>query len=253
MLRLAQFILLSLFTYSAYALKVGVTAGPHVVIMEEVKRQAVISGLDIEIIEFNDFILPNSALESGNIDANSYQHKPFLDKQVEDRGYKIISVAPTILLPIGLYSAKHKDLSTIQNAAVIAIPNDPTNGSRALFLLQTAHLIKLGSGNHPTILDIIDNPRKLKIVEIEAPQIPRSLPDVDYGIVNTDWILQAGMDPKTALIVEDPKGNPYTNVIAVRTENKDNKDIAKLISTYHSPEIKRFIEATFKGAVIPAW
>ena len=128
-----------------------------------------------------------------------------------------------------MYSTKYKNLTAVPDEAKIAIPNDPTNGSRALLLLQKSHLIKLKAVEYPTVLDIIDNPKKSKIIEIDAPQVARSLSDVDYGVVNTDWILQAKIDPKTALIMEDAVGNPYTNIIALRAETKDSEDIAKLV------------------------
>lgn len=238
--------------FNANALKLGVTAGPHAVIAEEVKKNAKEEGLDIEIIEFNDFILPNAALDAGEIDVNSYQHQPFLDEQVKTRHYKIVSLAKNIVLPLGVYSNKHKSLDEVNSGDIIAIPNDPTNGGRALFLLEKAGLITLKDTNTPTILDIVDNHKNLKIIEIEAPQIPRTLNDVDYGITNTDWILVAGIDPSTALIRED-KDSPYTNIIAVREENRDKEEIKKFIKLYQSAKIKNFINEQFKGAVIAAW
>lgn len=252
-MRIFIFILtLALAQFHANALKLGVTAGPHAIIAEQVKEEAKAEGLDIEIIEFNDFILPNAALDAGEIDANSYQHQPFLDEQVKTRNYKIVSLAKNIVLPLGVYSSKHNNLNDIKTGATIAIPNDPTNGGRALSLLAKANLIKLKSANIPSVLDIIDNPKDLKIVEIEAPQIPRSLNDVDYGITNTDWILVAGIDPNTALIKED-KNSPYTNIIAVREQNRNRDDIKKFIKIYQSDKIKKFIDDKFKGAVIAAW
>jgi D-methionine transport system substrate-binding protein len=232
----------------AYAIKVGVTAGPHAFIMQEVKKLGEKTGLEIEIVEFNDFVLPNSALAAGDIDANSYQHKPFLEQQIKDRGYNLVSVSETILLPIGLYSKSYENMNRVEKSK-IAIPNDPTNGSRALILLQGAGLIKLSNNSNPTILDISDNPLNLQILEVDAPQIPRILEDVDYGIVNTDWILQAGMDPKSALLIESVESNPYTNVIVVRSEDVDKAEIRKLIELYRSVEIRNFIEKRFNGTV----
>lgn len=254
MLKLTKTILISLLlcTNYAYALKIGVTTGPHAIIMEEVKKEAKKSGLDIEIVEFNDFILPNAALAGKDIDANSYQHQPFLDEQVKSRGYKIVSVAKTIILPLGMYSVKHKDLKAVKEGAKISIPNDPTNVSRALLLLQKANLIELKASDNPTILDISANPKQLKIIEIEAPQIPRTLDDVDYGITNTDWILLAEMNPNDALIKEDTD-SPYANIIVVNTEDQNNEDIKQLISIYHNEHIKNFIIEKFRGAVLPAW
>ena len=246
-------LLISLFfCQSVYALTVGVTAGPHAIIMEEVKKDAQKEGLEIKIVEFNDFILPNEALADGSIDVNSYQHEPFLDEQVKSKGYKIISVAKTIILPLGIYSKHHKSLNEIKDASKISIPNDPTNGGRALLLLQKEGIIALKEAKNPSILDIVNNPRNIQIIEIEAPQIPLTLDDVDYGITNTDWILTAGMDPNDA-IAKEGKESPYANIIVVREEDKNHDDIKKLISIYHSAHIKDFINNHFKGAVMPAW
>jgi D-methionine transport system substrate-binding protein len=253
MFKLVQLISIILFASKAYALKVGVTTGPHTIIMEEVKAIAKLVELDVEIVEFNDFILPNAALASGDIDLNSYQHQPYLDEQVKSRGYKIISLAKTILLPMGIYSKKHKDLTELKDGATITIPNDPTNGGRALLLLKEVNFIDLKTSNNPTILDISANPKKVKIIEIEAPQIPRTMQDVDYAVTNTDWIVLAKINPESALIKEDPNNCPYTNVIAVRETDKERKDIKKFIEIYHSDHIKNFINKEFKGAVIVAW
>jgi D-methionine transport system substrate-binding protein len=167
--------------------------GPHAQILEAVKPIAAKKGLDIKIVEFSDYVVPNTALASGDIEANSFQNQPYLDNQVADRGFKIESVALTVNFPIGIYSKKHKSLDALPNGATISIPNDPTNGGRALLLLQDKGLIKLkdGVGFKPTPLDVTDNPKKLKIVEIDAAQPPRSLPDVDVAIINTNYATQA--------------------------------------------------------------
>lgn len=244
--------ILLLISHGVYALTVGVTAGPHAIIMEEVKREAEKVGLDIKIIEFNDFILPNEALADGSIDMNSYQHEPFLDEQVRSRGYKIASIAKNIILPLGIYSKHHKSLNEIKKGDKISIPNDPTNGGRALLLLQKAGLIELKIATNPSVLDISNNPHQLQIIEIEAPQIPRTLEDVDYGITNTDWILTAQMDPNDALMKEG-KESPYANIIAVRMGDENCDDIKKLVSIYHNKHIKDFIVNHFRGAVLLAW
>ena len=239
-------------THQALALTVGVTAGPHAIIMEHLKQEAQKSGLDLTIIEFNDFIIPNAALASGDIDVNSYQHLPFLEEQIKSRGYKFSFLAKTILLPLGIYSLKHNDLHTIKESSKISIPNDPTNGGRALKLLEKAQLITLKSSENPSILDIVENPKRLQIIEVDAPQIPRTLGDVDYGITNTDWIVLAGMDPHKALLKEE-KNSPYSNIIVVRSEDAKREDIQKLISLYHSKKTREFIIKEFKGSVLPAW
>jgi D-methionine transport system substrate-binding protein len=237
---------------SVQALTVGVTAGPHADIVNKIKELAKDKGLDIEVVEFNDFIVPNEALNAKNIDVNSYQHEPFLKSQVESRGYQLVSIAKTVMMPLGAYSSKLKSLGELPEGGKIAIPNDPTNGGRALKLLAKAGVIQVNDAENPSILDITANPKNLSFVEIEAPLVPQSLPDVDAGITNTDWILTSGLDPKSAIIQED-KDSPYVNVIAVRVGDENRDDIKQFVELYHSPEIKDFIDATYKGAVIPAW
>ena len=245
-------IFLSFYALNAAALTVGVTAGPHVLIMEEVRKQAKAENIDLKIIEFNDFIMPNAALNDGDIDFNSYQHQPFLDEQIASRGYKLVSIAKTIILPLGIYSTKYKDLNSVNDGATIALPNDPTNLGRALNLLKKANLIESNGAKNPSILDITANPKKLKLVELEAPQIPRILADVDYGITNTDWIMLAGIDPNSAFLSED-KNSPYANIIVTRIDNQNNPEILRIIEIYHSDYIKNYILTEFKGAVLPAW
>jgi D-methionine transport system substrate-binding protein len=242
---------LSISQLAAASLKVGVTAGPHAMIMEKVKELAKDKGLDIQIVEFNDFILPNVALNDKEIDVNSYQHQPYLDEQVKNRGYKLKSVGKTVLMPLGIYSKKIKALSEIKENSKIAIPNDPTNGGRALKLLETQGFIKLNPSENPTILDIKENPQNLSIIEIDAPQVPRTLEDVDAAIINTDWVLVGGLDPKSALSFEN-KDSPYANVIAVR-DDETRPEVTEFVKLYQSEPVKVYIKETFKGAVIPAW
>ncbi|OYX90262.1 MAG: metal ABC transporter substrate-binding protein [Rhizobiales bacterium 17-65-6] len=240
---------------SADTIKVGVTPGPHAQILEAAKPVAAKKGLDIQIVEFSDYVVPNTALEAGEIQANSFQHQPYLDNQVKDRGYKIVSVATTVNFPIGIYSKKFKSFDDLPAGATIAIPNDPTNGGRVLLLLKDKGYIKLrdGVGFKPSVADITDNPKKLKIVEIDAAQLPRSLPDVDAAGINTNYAKEAGLDPvKDPILREDPKG-PYVNVIAVRAQDKDKPWVAVLVESYRSPEVKAFIDQTFKGAVLSSW
>jgi len=243
--------ILSITPLVAAPLKVGVTAGPHAIIMEKVKELAKAEGIDIQVIEFNDFILPNVALNDKELDINSYQHQPFLDEQIKSRGYKIKAAGKTVLMPLGIYSNRIKKLADLKDNSKIAIPSDPTNGGRALKLLEKEGLIKLKPVDNPTILDITDNPKKLTILEIDAPQLPRTLDDVDAAVINTDWVLLAGLDPKTALAIED-KNSPYANVFAIR-EDENRPEVEKLIKIYQSDPIKTFILEKFKGAILPAW
>jgi D-methionine transport system substrate-binding protein len=255
-LALSAFAVLALAgTAHAETIKVGVTPGPHAQVMEAVKPIAAKKGLDIQIVEFSDYVVPNAALEAGDLQANSFQHQPYLDNQVADRKFKIESVGSTVNFPMGVYSKKYKSWDAIPTGASLSIPNDPTNGGRVLLLLRDKGVLKLkdGVGFKPSIADITENTKKLKIVEIDAAQTPRTLDDVDAAAVNTNYATQAGLDPvKDAILREDPKG-PYANVIAVRSADKDKPWVKILVESYQSPEIRDFITTKFKGAVLPAW
>lgn len=236
-------------------LKIGVTAGPHAQIFEQVKKLAEKEGLKIQVVEFSDYIQPNAALAAGDLDANSYQHKPFLDQQIKDRGYKLVNVGYTVNFPIGLYSKKVKSLAELKEGAKFGIPNDPTNGGRVLLVLQDKGLIKLRpeAGLKATPLDVIDNPKKLKFVELEAAQLPRSLDDLDAAAVNTNYALPAGLSPAKDAIAQEAAKSPYVNLIAVREQDKDKPWVAKLVKVYQSDTIRQFVLTEFKGAVVPGF
>jgi D-methionine transport system substrate-binding protein len=236
-------------------LKVGVTAGPHAQIFEQVKKVAERDGLQIQVIEFSDYVQPNAALAAGDLDANSYQHKPYLDNQVKDRGYKLVPVAYTVNFPIGIYSRKVKRLLDLPQGAKVGIPNDPTNGGRVLLVLQDHGLIKLRpeAGLKATPLDVVDNPKRLRFVELDAAQLPRSLDDLDASAINTNYAITAGLHPGKDAIAQESAKSPYVNLIAVREVDKDQPWVARLVKAYHSPEVKQFILDEFKGAVLPAF
>ena len=240
---------------SAQTIKIGVTPGPHAQILEKVKEVAKADGLDIQILEFSDYVVPNQALNDGELDANSFQHKPYLDNQVADRKYDIVDVAWTVNFPMGIYSKKVKSFDELPEGATIAIPNDPTNGGRALLILADNGYIKLNpeKGLKVGPADIIENPKKFSFVELDAAQLPRSLEDTDASAVNTNYALEAGLDPATDPILKEGAKAPYVNLIAVRTADKDAPWVAKLVKAYHTPEVKAFVEETFKGSVITAW
>ncbi|MBV8624927.1 MAG: MetQ/NlpA family ABC transporter substrate-binding protein [Herbaspirillum sp.] len=236
-------------------IKIGVTAGPHAEIMEQVKKVIEKDGVQLKVIEFTDYIQPNAALSAGDLDANSYQHQPYLDAQIKDRGYKFISVGSTITFPMGVYSKKIKSLNDLKTGARIGVPNDPTNGGRALLVLQAKGVIKLkaDAGLKATPLDIVENPKKVKIVELDAAQLPRSLDDFDAAVINGNFAESAGLSPtKDAIAVEASTG-PYANVIAIRAADKDKPWVAKLVKAYHSPEVKKFVLEKYKGSVITSW
>ena len=236
-------------------LKIGVTPGPHAQIMEVVKKVAEKDGLKIQVVEFSDYVQPNVALHQGDIDINSFQHLPFLENMVKDRKYDLVMLAKTFTFPMGIYSKKIKNIKELKDGAVIAIPNDPTNGGRALLLFEKAGLIKLkpGLGHKASVVDIVENPRKFKIRELEAAQIPRTLEDMEIAAINTNYAMSAGLVPaKDALILED-SSSPYANILAVRGKDKDNPLYKKFLKAYQSEDVKKFVTEQFKGSVIVAW
>ncbi|APG85922.1 MetQ/NlpA family ABC transporter substrate-binding protein [Sinorhizobium americanum] len=240
---------------NAETIKVGVTPGPHAQIMEKVKEVAAGKGLDIEILEFSDYVVPNQALADGELNANSFQHKPYLDNQVADRGYDIVSVAYTVNFPMGVYSKKVKSLEELAEGATVAIPNDPTNGGRALLILADKGLIKLkeGAGLKVGPADVAENPKNFTFAELDAAQLPRSLDDVDAAVINTNYALEAGLDPSKDPIAREGEKAPYANIIAVNGKDKDAPWVKTLIESYHNDTVKAFVNDTFKGSVIAGW
>ncbi|WP_241063373.1 MetQ/NlpA family ABC transporter substrate-binding protein [Achromobacter xylosoxidans] len=237
-------------------LKVGVTVGPHAQIGEVVQQVAARQGLKVKLVEFSDFIQPNAALDAKELDLNIYQHKPFLESQNKARGYKLVPVATAVVQQMGIYSKRVKSLDDLQPGAKVAIPNDPTNGARALLVLQAAKLIKLKDGVTVTasLFDVVDNPRKLKFVEIEAAQLPHSLADVDAAAVNSAYAIPAGLSPaKDALVLESKEAPFAAVVIAAREDNKNDPRIARFIKAYQSDEVKAFVAQKFPGAYSTSW
>jgi len=249
----------AVFALPAFAqdkVKVGVSGGDGEAIWQEVKELAKKDGIDVQIVVFNDYLLPNEALNAGDLDANAFQHKPFLANQIKSKGYKIVPIAETVVAPIGLYSNKIKNVADLKNGASLGIPNDPSNGGRALLLLQAQGLVKLkdGVGILPTVLDVTENKKGLKFRELDAAQLPRSLDDLDAAVINTNYALQANLNPsKDAIAIEATKDNPYSNVIAVREADKDKPVFKKLVAVYQSQPIRAFILDKFKGAQIPVF
>ena len=233
---------------------VGVTPGIHAEIMEQVKKEAAKQGITIKIMEFSDYVTPDVALSNKEIDMNSYQHKPYMDNLVKDKGLKIVSIGQTVVAPIGLYSHKIKSLDDVKDGMTVAVPNDPTNGARGLLLLQKAGFIKLKDGvKYPTPQDITENAKHLQIKELEAAEIPRSLDDVDFAAINTNYAMDAGLNPVTDALLREDKDSPYANILAVHEDDKDNPTLKKIVEIYHSDVIKKYIEDHYKGALIPAF
>lgn len=235
---------------------IGVTAGPHAQIAEVAKRVAEKNGLKVKLVEFSDFIQPNAALASSQLDANIYQHVPFLEAQNKDRGYKLVPVAPAVRQQMGVYSKKVKKLADLAEGARVGIPNDPTNGSRALLVLAEQGLIQLkgGAGTRASVLDITANPKKLRFIELEAAQLPRALGDLDAAAVNSSYAVAAGLSPTgDSLALENPNTPYVTVVIATRAGHDKDADLLAFVKAYQSPEVKQFVDTTFKGAYTVAW
>ena len=240
---------------AADVVRLGVTAGPHAQIAEVAKKVAAREGVEIRIVEFQDYIRPNAALDAGDLDANSYQHLPFLESQIQARGYKISAVGNTVTFPMGFYSKRVKSLTELPRGAKVGIPNDPSNSGRALQLLQKAGVLRLkpGAGIGATATDIVDNPKGLQIVQLEAAQLARSLDDLDASAINTNFAMQAGLVPtRDAIAIEDAHG-PWANLLAVRTADKDKPWVAKLVKAFQSVEVKSFVAEKFSGSMVPAF
>ncbi len=240
---------------AAEDIKVGVSVGEHAEIMEQVAQVAQAKGLTIDIVEFTDYVVPNQALNDGDLNANSFQHQPYLDQQIKDRGFDLVTIGKTITTPMGVYSEKLKSLDDLPQGGKVALPNDPTNGGRALLLLQDKGLITLaeGVGLSPTPLDVTGNAKNLKFLELDAAQLPRALADTDVAVINTNYALEAGLNPeKDAIAIEGAEG-PYANIIVVRSADKDAAWAKTLVESYNSPEVKKYIQDKYTGAVIPAW
>ena len=237
-------------------LKIGATPVPHAELLEQIKPDLKEQGINLEIVEFNDYVQPNIALNDKELDANFFQHEPYLfDFVKEHKEVKLVNAAGIHIEPMGIYSKTIKDLNELPDGATVSIPNDPTNGGRALLLLQKANLLKLKDGvkETATVQDIADNPKHLMIQEVEAAQLPRTLEDVTISIINTNFAMNADLNPmKDALFIED-KTSPYVNIIAVRNGDENRDDIKKLINALKSDKIKKFIEDKYKGAIVPAF
>ena len=246
---------LSVAAAMAEDIKVGVSPGEHAEIMEEVAKVAAPKGLNIEVIEFSDYVVPNQALNDGDLNANSFQHRPYLENQIKDRGFELVEVGTTITTPMGVYSDKIKDLADLPEGGKVAIPNDPTNGGRALLVLQELGVIKLaeGTGLVPSPLDVTENPKNLSFLELDAAQLPRTLADADIAIINTNYASASGLNAKEDAIASEKADSPYVNIIVVRKGDEGADWVKPLVEAYHSPEVKKFIEDKYQGSVITSW
>ncbi len=236
-------------------IKVGATPVPHSEILQAVREDLAAEGLELEIVEFTDYVTPNLALNDGEIDANFFQHLPYLDKFAEERGLDLVSVGTVHVEPMGLYSKKINSLDDLKDGSVIAIPNDPSNGGRALLLLQAKGLIKLDAeaGLNATELDVTENPKKLEFRALDAAQLPRVLADVDAAVINGNYALESDLNPsKDAMLIEGAE-SPYANIVVAKAGRENEEKIQKLMKVLQSEKVKTFIEEKYNGAVVPAF
>lgn len=250
----AAFILVGA-TALAGELKVGATPVPHAELLNLVKEDLKTEGVDLKVVEFTDYVTPNLALAEGELDANFFQHFPYLEKFSNERGLNLVSAGKVHVEPLGVFSQKIKDIKDLSNKATIAIPSDPSNGGRALILLHNSGIIKL---NDPTNLyvtefDIVENPKKLKFKPIEAAQLPRVLPDVEAAVINGNYALEAGFSPVEDSLLLEGAESPYANIIAVKSGDESKEDIQKLLKALQSKKVSDYIGANYKGGVVPAF
>lgn len=234
---------------------VAATPVPHSEILNEIKPLLAKEGIDLKIIEFTDYVKPNLALADKEVDATFHQHLPFLEKFNAEHNTNLISAGNVHIEPMGVYSHKIKTLSDLPLKAKVAIPNDPSNGGRALLILQAAGLIKLKDGGtvSSTVQDITDNPKQLQFSELDAAQVPRAIDDVDIAVINTNFALEAGLNPLKDSLFLEAKDSPYANILAIRAGDESRPEIQKLLKALQSPEVKKFIEDKYKGTILPSF
>lgn len=233
---------------------VGTIAGPETTLMEVAQDVAQKRyGLTVKIKTFSDYVIPNIALNDGSIDANVYQHLPYLEAANKAKGYSLVSIGKTFIYPMAMYSKRIHSLSDLPKGAIIALPNDPSNEARALLLLQQANLIKLSKKYDASVLDVTDNPKQLVFKPLSAAQLPRSLVDVDAAVINTNYALAAGLSPQKDSLLLESKASPYANIIVVRKADQHNPKLKQLVKALHSPEVLAKAKDLFKEEAIPAW
>lgn len=239
----------------AAVLTIGVSPVPHADIVNFVAPTLKNQGIEVKVVEFSDYVQPNLSLADKELDANFFQHKPYLDEFAESRGLKLESLVAVHIEPMGVYSKSVKKVEDLAEGAKIAIPNDPTNGGRALKVLETAGLIKLkaDAGILATPNDIVENPKKLSFLEIEAAQLPRALDDVAAAVINSNFALGANLNPTKDAIAIESKDSPYANIVAICAGESNREDLQKLKAVLTSPEVKKFLEDKFQGSVVPAF
>lgn len=234
---------------------VAASPTPHAQILAQVKDVLTEQGYELEVVEFTDYVQPNLVVDAGDVDANFFQHQPYLDNFNEENNTRLVSIAPVHYEPLAIYAGKSADLSNVPDGAAIAVPNDTTNEARALLLLETNGLIKLkeGAGFSATKNDIAENPHNIEIVELEAAQVSRVIDEVDFVVLNGNYALDAGLNVADAVAKEEQESEAaqtYANIIAVKEGNEEREDIKALIEALKSDEVKQYINDTYKGAVV---
>ncbi|MBK1971987.1 MetQ/NlpA family ABC transporter substrate-binding protein [Campylobacter sp. TTU-622] len=256
-MKLKALVLLFFLTYlnlnATETISIAASPVPHAQILEQVKPDLEKQGYKLEIKEFTDYVLPNLAVNANEVDANFFQHEPYLKEFNNIKKTRLVKVAAIHIEPMAIYSKTYKNLNDIKEGAKIAIPNDPTNESRALDLIGKSGLISFKNSALKTPLDIIDNPKKIKFIELKAAQLPRALNDVDFAIINSNYALSAGLNPlKDSVLIED-KDNPYVNIIVVKEGNENNPKIKALIKALQTEKVRNFILEKYNGSIIPAF
>lgn len=237
-------------------IRVGVTAGPHADIVTEAAKVAKERGLTVEVVEFTDYVTPDTALADGKLDLAVYQHRPFLENFNAKQNTDLKVVADAVSQPMGFYSRRIKSVDALPEGARVAIPNDPSNGGRALLLLEKAGLLVLekNRGTEATVADIVENPKKLNILELEAAQLPRSVDDLEIAVIPMNYVISAGLSPeKDGFFFEDMQAPYALIIIASRPDNTESAAVKTFVESYRSPQVAEFVKATFRGAVKPSW
>ncbi|MDD1506262.1 MULTISPECIES: MetQ/NlpA family ABC transporter substrate-binding protein [unclassified Pseudomonas] len=239
----------------AEALRVAASAVPHAEILNFVKPALAKEGVELDVKVFTDYVQPNVQVAEKRLDANFFQHQPYLDEFNKSRGTSLVSVGGVHVEPFGAYSSKIKDLKDLPQGANVVIPNDATNGGRALLLLQKAGVITLKDPTNilSTPKDIAENPKGIKVRELEAATLPRVLTQVDLALINTNYALEAKLNPTQDALAIEGSDSPYVNILVTREDNKDSPAVQKLVKALHSDEVKAFILEKYKGAVVPAF
>ena len=239
----------------AEKLSVAATPVPHAELLEFVKPKLAEEGVELDIKVFTDYVQPNAQVTDGQLDANFFQHKPYMDTYNKERNTNLVSVGLVHVEPFGAYSTKIKSIDELKEGAQVALPNDPSNGARALLLLQSQGLVKLNDPENllATARDVVENPKKLRFRELEAATLPRVLPDVDLALINTNYALEAGLNPTEDALFIEGEDSPYANLVATTEAKKDDPAIQKLVNALQTDEVREFIKTQYKGSIVPAF